>query len=198
MTDARRHSSPTERNAPHILAVLRQHLTTGRLLEIAAGTGQHSGTFAAAFPGVDWQPTDLNADNFASISAWGDHMGARNLRAPVVLDAGQPGWSQNWQGVDAVLVVNLLHLISTPAAETVVREGLRALTPGGIFLLYGPFLRNGQATSDGDAAFDAKLRAQDPATGYKDVAWVQPLFQGMVVTCHDMPANNLMFAARKP
>ncbi len=71
-----------------------------------------------------------------------------------------------------MLLVNLLHLIPAPAAETLLAEVALALAPGGTFCLYGPFLRDGQPTSPGDAAFDASLRAQDPTIGYKDLAWV--------------------------
>ena len=77
----------------------------------------------------------------------------------------------------------------------------RALAPGGRFTLYGPFLRDGRATSDGDAAFDAALRAQDPAIGYKDLAEVMALSQaaGLVhVTTRSMPANNLLLVFDRP
>ena len=68
-----------------------------------------------------------------------------------------------------------------------------ALAPTGRALVYGPFLRDGQPTSPGDAAFDASLRAQDPRLGYKDQAWVEACVRalGCDVVWHDMPANNL-------
>ena len=74
----------------------------------------------------------------------------------------------------------------------------KALARGGTACLYGPFLRNGKPTSDGDAAFDASLRAQDPSIGYKDLAWVQDRLAagGLAVAVTEMPANNLMLVAR--
>lgn len=195
--DGRRHAPSAARNAGAILAVLRRELpATGRLLEIASGTGLHAAEFAAALPGIDWQPTDVDAGNLASIRAWA----GPDQRPPVVLDAAVPGWAAAWRPVDAVLVVNLLHLIPMAAVQTVLAEGCAALGPGGSFLIYGPFLRDGQATSEGDAAFDASLRAQDPAIGYKDVADISDALRGhgLRVHRHDMPANNLMLVARKP
>ena len=196
--DGQRHAPSAVRNAGPILDVLRRELPErGRLLEIAAGTGQHAAEFASALPGIDWQPSDGDAGNLASIRAWAT---AANQRPPVVLDAARPGWAAQWRPLDAVLVVNLLHLIPMPAVQALLSEGCAALGPGGVFLIYGPFLRDGRATSDGDAAFDASLRAQDQAIGYKDVAAVEAELQshGMTVTRQDMPANNLMLVARKP
>ncbi len=195
--DGRRHAPSAERNAGPILAVLQRELPPrGRLLEIASGTGQHAAQFAAALPGIDWQPTDVNPENLASIRAWS---ALPNLRAPVVLDAASPGWAAEWRPLDAVLVVNLLHLIAQTAVETLLDEACAALVPGGALLIYGPFLRNGRATSEGDAKFDASLRAQDPAIGYKDVDWVMGRLQaqGMMVVQHDLPTNNLLLVARR-
>jgi hypothetical protein len=95
------------------------------------------------------------------------------------------------------VLINLLHLISTPEAETVLTEVAAALAPRGMFALYGPFLRDGTATSAGDAAFDASLRAQDPAIGYKDV--IDTCAHLAAAGLHHvetvaMPANNLLLA----
>lgn len=196
--DGRRFAPASARNAGPILEVLRRELPArGRLLEIASGTGQHAAEFAAALPGIDWQPSDVNQDNLASIRAWST---AANLRSPVVLDATVPGWAAGWRPLDAILLVNLLHLIPTAAVETLLAEGAAALGPGGVFLIYGPFLREGRATSEGDAAFDARLRAEDPSIGYKDVAEVTAGLagHGLRVRSQEMPANNLMLVARKP
>lgn len=199
--DGRRHAPSAERNAGAILSVLCEVLPErGRMLEIAAGTGQHAAAFAAALPGWEWQATDADPANLASIAAWAAQVGAPNLPPPVVLDAARPGWSGDWPARDAVLIVNLLHLITERAAATVLAEAAAALAPGGRLCLYGPFLRDGQATSPGDAAFDASLRAQDPAIGYKDADWARARLAeaGLRVTCREMPANNLMWIAFRP
>lgn len=199
--DGRRHAPSAERNAGAILAVLHDVLPArGRMLEIAAGTGQHAAAFATALPEWDWQATDADPANLPSIAAWAAHAGVPNLALPVALDAARPGWSADWPARDALLIVNLLHLIPAPAAATVLDEAAAALAPGGCLCLYGPFLRDGRATSPGDAAFDASLRAQDPAIGYKDADWVRARLTtaGLRVTCREMPANNLMWIAFRP
>ena len=199
-TDGRCISPSNDRNAASILAVLQAEVSPrGRLLEIASGTGQHAAQFSAALPGVVWQPTDVNPSNLSSISAWGAHTGAPNLQPPVVLDATSPGWSDHWRDQDVILLVNLLHLIPALATQILLAQAALALAAHGVLLIYGPFLRDGKATSDGDAAFDARLRAENPAVGYKDLGWVAGELSaaGLSVKVQDMPANNLMLMARK-
>ena len=190
-------SPASERNAGPVLDVLRQVLPgRGRLLEIASGSGYHASLFATALPGIDWQPTDISAENLTSIADWAAQ-GTGLVRPPLQLDATRPGWSAVGR-FDAVLLVNLLHLIPEAGAWVLLSELSRVLHPAGVACLYGPFLRDGEATSPGDAAFDASLRAQDPAIGYKDVAWVEGVLAegGFAVKRREMPANNLMLIAR--
>lgn len=199
LPDGRRVAPSAERNLAPILAVLSRHApATGRALELASGTGQQIAAFAAAHPGLHWQPSDVNPDNLASIRAWRDFAGLDNIAAPVLLDAGVRGWAEG-RAATLVLTVNLLHLIPQDAARIVISESAAALTPGGVLMVYGPFLRGGQATSEGDAAFDASLRAQDPRIGYKDAAHVTGWMEaaGLSVRVEEMPANNLMIIASK-
>lgn len=193
--DGRRHAPSAIRNQAAILDVLRAEAPArGTLLEIASGSGQHAAAGAKALPGLIWQPSDANPDNLISINAWRAHDPQPNLRPPVVLDAASPGWPAGWPAQDVVLIVNLLHLIPGVTAAAILAEAARALGPRGKLMVYGPFLRDGQTTSEGDTAFDASLRAQDPRIGYKDLAWVQAQFaQAKLATqTIPMPANNLM------
>jgi len=190
-TDAegRRHAPSAVRNAGPILALLQQVLPPeGQMLELASGTGQHARAFSDGLPGWHWQPSDLNPENLTSICAWS--AGQDRIAPPLVLDAGRPGWHLDMGRFDAALVVNLLHLISDRQAAAVL-AGLAAVAPR--LVIYGPFLREAQTTSPGDAAFHASLRAQDPAIGYKDLGWVadQLRSHGHDLQWHEMPANNL-------
>jgi hypothetical protein len=181
LPDGRRMVPSAARNAGPILYVLR--------------SGLHAAVMAGEL-GLDWQPTDVEPGNFGSIKAWAA-VSAGVIREPVLLDATAPGWAATVGQWNAVLLVNLLHLIPSVAASTVLAEVAQALAPGGTFCLYGPFLRDGQPTSPGDAAFDASLRAQDPAIGYKDLEWVLRLLaqHGLMTKIVEMPANNLMLVS---
>lgn len=199
--DPRRTAAAAERNLTPILGSLARHApTTGRALEIASGSGQQIVQFAARHPGLTWQASDANPDNLHSIIAWACAAPAPNLLPPIVLDASRPGWGKAQAGLSLILMVNLLHLISQPAAEVVLQQAATALRPNGRLMIYGPFLRSGVATSEGDVIFDAQLRSQDPATGYKDLAWVASTLGdlGLEMTVEEMPANNLMLISFNP
>lgn len=196
LPDGRRIVPSAGRNAGPILEVLQGLGLRGRMLEIASGSGLHAAHMAGVL-GLTWQPTDVDTANFASIRAWSTTRDAAIL-PPLLLDATQPGWAKALAPFDAILLVNLLHLIPLNAAATLLAELPHALAPNGTACLYGPFLRDGQATSDGDAAFDASLRAQDPAIGYKDLGWVTDQLATTGLRCEviEMPANNLMLVLR--
>lgn len=195
--DGRLSTPATARNTQPILDVLLAHAPrTGRVLEIAAGTGEHAVAFARAFPGLDWQPTDIDETRLASIAAWAEAQGPDNLRPPIHMDATQANWAKAQGPVDMILLVNLLHLISKQEAATLLAEIRHALAPGGTAFLYGPFLRDGQTTSRGDAEFHARLQAQDAAIGYKDLAWVTATLSPLSTRAIEMPANNIMLIAR--
>jgi hypothetical protein len=195
LADGRRLPASAQRNAAPILQVLQEFDPQGALLEIASGSGLHAALMAPKLR-VIWQPSDVDPGNLASITAWS--AGIATLRPPLLLDATQPGWHRQMPPQEAVLLVNLLHLIPEGAAAVLLAEVAACLAPQGRAFLYGPFLREGLATSAGDAAFDASLRAQDPAIGYKDLAWVLDRLAeaGLQTEVRAMPANNLMLIAQ--
>jgi SAM-dependent methyltransferase len=191
-----------ERNADAIAElVTRIAPKSGHALEIASGTGQHIVRFARTLPGLIWTPSEVAKERRASIRAYRSEAGLANLAAPLHLDACQPGWSRSVPAQDLIITVNLLHLISEPAAKTLIREAAQTLRPGGVLMLYGPFLRSGKTTSDGDARFHGELQSADPKIGYKDrddvLAWAQA--SGLVHReIIDMPANNLALIFTAP
>ncbi|AHC99986.1 DUF938 domain-containing protein [Leisingera methylohalidivorans] len=172
----------------------------GRALELASGTGQHAAAYAARLPGLTWQPSEADAARLASIRAYAGGAGLANIAPPVALDATAPGWSADHPGQDLIVLVNLLHLISEGEAETLIREAAAALAPGGRFVIYGPFLRGGELTSDGDRSFHASLTAHDPQIGYKDdfdtIGWLHSAGLELLQAV-EMPANNLALVAEK-
>lgn len=109
------HSPAAERNQAPILAVLRTLLpASGRALEVASGTGQHAAHFAAALPGWQWQPTDLDDAGFDAIRGWAQRAGARNVEAPRRLNAQDAVWPSDGtpfsKPFDLIYAANLLHI----------------------------------------------------------------------------------------
>lgn len=197
---AKRHAPAAARNAAVLAALLERIAPNeGAALEIASGTGQHVIGFAAALPGLHWQPSDVAPERVASIDAYVAEAGLPNVAPARIFDACAPGWGQGAAPQDLIVVINLLHLISEAAAKCLVAEAAAALTSGGILMIYGPFRRDGALTSAGDQRFDAELRAADPAIGYKEAsdvaAWLANA--NLSVEREEMPANNLALIARK-
>lgn len=199
-TDGRLNAPSATRNVDALAKALAGLSTKGAALEIASGTGQHVIRFAPAMPKLTWQPTDPDPARRASITAWTHAQPAPNILAPIDLDACAPGWSAQTQ-YDFIFLANLLHLVPSPPASTCLSEIARALKPGGRAVVYGPFLRDGKTTSQGDAEFHARLQVENPGAGYKDLMWVYATWAaaGLIAAAPvEMPANNLLLIADKP
>jgi hypothetical protein len=189
----KRVSPAASRNREPILAVLRDWLpASGLVLEIAAGTGEHALAFSAAFPDLDWQPTDPDPEARASIAAWREEEGTPNLRVPLHLDV-----LGEWPLVsaDAILAVNLVH-ISPPEAGMALLDGAARILPSGApLILYGPWRVRGQPLAPSNLAFDQALRARDPSYGLREVGAfaADASKRGLrLAERRPMPANNLM------
>lgn len=189
----KRHAPATLRNRDAIVAVLKKALpSSGLVLEVASGSGEHAVHFAAAFPALEWQPSDPDPAALASIAAWRDEAGHVNLLPPLALDAAAPDWPI--ERADAVLCINMAH-ISPWEATLGLLDGAGAVLPaGGLLYLYGPYLREGLDTAPSNLAFDDSLRSRDQRWGLRSV-------EDMVAAANahgfafdtlvEMPANNL-------
>lgn len=194
-------SPAAERNAPAVLEVLKAHLPTrGRVLEIAAGSGQHAAAFAPALPGLDWTPSDPSAEARASIEAWRAKAGAANLSPALAIDMlDEASWPDG--AFDAVVCINMIHISPWSATEGLMRLAGKALTrPGGMLYLYGPYREAEVPLAPSNAAFDDSLKARDSAWGLRDRGEVEALARshGLAPTLRRaMPANNLSLIFRR-
>ena len=199
--DARREAPAVARNRDPILAVLRRHLPArGLVLEVASGTGEHAVHFAAALPALVFQPSDPDPEARASADAWARASGLTNLHPALALDAAAAPEAWPVQRADAVLCINMVHIAPWAAALGLIRGAARVLPPGGPLALYGPFRREGRHTAPGNAAFDAALRAEDPAWGLRDLEAVAEEAAGQGFgppVVEAMPANNLTVVFRR-
>jgi hypothetical protein len=192
-------SPAAERNKQPILDVLLRVLPAeGTVLEIASGTGQHVVHFARALPQLIWQPSEPDAELRDTIRERLDSEGLQNVRAPLALDVLVDVWPIT--SADAVLCSNMIHIAPWSATEGLVRHASRLLASGAPLILYGPFKRRGRRTAPSNEAFDASLRARDPAWGVRDLDEVTALAQRHgfeLAEVVEMPANNLTVVLRR-
>lgn len=204
-TDPRLFSDVFERVCPPLIAALAPWLGRGpgTVLEIGCGTGQHAAAFAAAFPALAWWPSDPDPIHRASARAWA---GALRVpaRAPLEIDASGP-WATlpavtALGPLSAVVSMNVIHIAPFAVAEGLVAGAGKALAPGGLLVFYGPFHVHGQTIGPGNAAFDARLRADNPDWGIRDVAVIEALGAAAgleFAALQAMPANNRLLILRK-
>jgi SAM-dependent methyltransferase len=156
------------RNREAIAAALRDVLPArGRVLEIGSGTGEHAVFLAAAFPGLEWQPSDPDPAARASIAAWSAEARLPNLLPPLAYDLRVETWQR--RAADAVLCVNVLHAASPECVDALCRGAARVLAGGGPLAVYGAFRRRGATLEGRLARVDAKLRAADASLGVREV-----------------------------
>jgi len=193
MTNELLSSPAAERNKDPILTVLESVLpATGRVLEIASGTGQHVCFFAQALPGLQWQPTEPDAESRAAIVTRIREATLANVAEPFALDVHEPRWPVEPE-LDAIVCINMIHISPWSSTQALCIGAARHLRVGGLLVTYGPYLENGTAAQS-NLDFDASLKRRNAAWGLRDLddvtraAAEHGLVRRQLV---QMPANNL-------
>ncbi|AHJ27236.1 hypothetical protein NSP_8920 [Nodularia spumigena CCY9414] len=198
--DARQYAPATQRNREPILEVLLQVLpTTGTILEVASGTGEHAVYFAPRLSPRQWLPSEQNPLLRASVRAWAEECPSDNLYPPLELDASAPIWGVEKGNLPdspivAIVNINMIHISPWSACLGLMAGAGRILPNGGILYLYGPFKQNGEHTASSNAAFDQSLKERNPEWGVRNLEDVIEAAKTQDLTfkeIYQMPANNL-------
>ncbi|NEQ25045.1 MAG: DUF938 domain-containing protein [Microcoleus sp. SIO2G3] len=207
--DARQYAPATQRNREPILEVLLQVLpSTGTVLEVSSGTGEHAIFFAPRLHPRKWIPSDPNPVARASIAAWRENYLSDNLYPPIALDVRESIWGVeqdelpealqdmgfNRSSIVAIVNINMIHISPWSACLGLMAGARRILPPNGILYLYGPFKQGGKHTAPSNASFDESLRAHNPEWGVRDLDEVVAVAQAQnlsLIKTYTMPANNL-------
>lgn len=199
ITDGALIAPAAARNRDAIREVLGRVLpASGTVLEVASGSGEHAVYFAAAFPGLVWQPSDPDGAARRSIAAHAQAAGLGNVLHPSCLDAASDRWPL--ERADAIVCINMVHIAPWAATEGLMAGAARILPEGGVLVLYGPFREGGRFEAGSNAAFDAGLRARDPAWGVRDLEAVSGIARGHGLRLDAriaMPADNLGVVYRR-
>lgn len=204
--DGRLEAGAFHRNHGPIGEVLFRHLIgrSGDVLELGSGTGQHAVAFARLLPQTTWWPSDANARHLRSIEAWRQQANLANLRSPIRIDLSQPEWHLAERSLPssflAMFCANVMHVAPWSVSEGLIAGAGRHLQADGQLFLYGPFRRDGVHSAPSNAAFDARLRAENPAWGVRDIVDLRALataaklqFAGII----EMPSNNAILMFRR-
>jgi uncharacterized protein DUF938 len=203
--DGRIHSRMVEKNAKPVIDGLSPFLAgvAGNALEIGSGTGQHVIAFARAFPSLRWTPSEPNAAHRASIDAWRAHEGVATNPA-IAIDAAAD-WADQADvravgRLSLILSLNVIHISPFSVTKGIVKGAGKSLQKSGMLAFYGPFREDGVHTGEGNAAFDTRLRADNPDWGVRDLAEIVELGQAAGLNKIDllqMPSNNRILILQK-
>lgn len=189
----KRQAPAAARNVEPIGDVLAEWLpSSGLVLEIASGTGEHALAFARRFPQLDWQPTDPDPEALDSIAAWAEE-GPPNLRPPLQLNVCASKWPV--ERADAILCINMVHIAPWDAALGLLDGAAKLLGSGAPLILYGPWLQANAPAAPSNEAFDLNLRERDPRWGLRlveDFAAEAERRDFSLIERRPMPSNNLM------
>jgi SAM-dependent methyltransferase len=160
---------------------------TGTVLELASGSGEHVATFAGLRPGLTWQPSDVDPEHLDSIAEWTAEL--PNVLPPLPLDAA--GVWPTLPPLQAMVVINLIHIAPWEATLGLLANARRLLVPGGLLYLYGTYRQNG-AMVPSNHEFDRHLREQNASWGVRDLEAVEAAAAGLTLErVLEMPSNNL-------
>lgn len=187
-----------DRNKDAILSVLRDVLPVhGVVLEIASGGGQHIDHFSAELPNLDWQPSERDPELVVHLQ----RRAGTNVHPALQIDASQPGWQDAVTlSPVAVISANMIHIAPWAACAGLLEGSAALLQAGGLVYFYGPFVVSGEYSSDGNAAFDRSLRAQNADWGLRDLEQVCDVARMAGFDLDrtiDMPVNNLSVVFRR-
>jgi cyclopropane fatty-acyl-phospholipid synthase-like methyltransferase len=195
----KRFSTSSDRNKAAILQRMKFLLpSSGTVLEVASGTGQHAIHMATQMPGIKWQPTNLEADQLLSVEAWMAEFPLTNILSPLLLNACDDRWpveSAEYEAapVIAVFNANMIHISPWEVCLGLINGAGRLLRTGGKLFLYGPYKIDGQHTAPSNLEFEGWLNSLNPEFGVRDIADVAAVADSNGLThikSYDMPMNN--------
>ncbi|MDD4915523.1 MAG: DUF938 domain-containing protein [Methylococcales bacterium] len=187
------------RNREPILHVLKQKLPreSGRVMEMATGSGMHINYFAPHFEHLQFHPTDKDQEVFDNIKQLIADHGNRNIADPVHLDLTE---AETWlnpgekNSFDVIFCINIFQVAPISIADGMMACAANLLNENGILLIYGPFKVEGGFTTESNQEFHNTLSAYDvPEWGLKDVADLKAAAAEHGLSLKeiiDMPANN--------
>lgn len=186
-----------DRNKTPILGILQKYFNpekSGKVLEIASGTGQHVAFFASHFHNLSFQPSEYETSLFDSIRAYAAEVPTKNVKEPIfinVLDDWKK-WNTPYD-FDYCININMIHVAPFTCTIGLFRNVGCVLKPGGMLIMYGPYANNGVLEPQSNVDFDRHIRERDPKCGVRDIQDLIKIAESYAMrltNIHEMPANN--------
>ncbi len=102
--------------------------------------------------------------------------------------------------VNLVYNINMVHIAPIGCVGGLMEGSSRVLKPGGVLLMYGPYLVDNKPTTQSNDDFDKSLKSRNPEWGLRDCDYVRGEAEkfGMKF-CEriDMPFNNFIILFQK-
>ena len=177
MSDDRQYAPATLRNRDFILDVLRDvQPTTGVILEIASGSGEHIVHFARNFPALVFQPSDPEPDARLSVAAWVKATGVTNVRAPIALDASQSVWPI--ASADGIICINMVHISPWEVTLGLIKGAAAILPPASPFYLYRSIQTRRVRNGPEQPSIRPEPSRSEPELGLRDLEAVAAIARG--------------------
>lgn len=192
------------RNSEPILQVLKRFIicdidkiedVSPIFLEIASGSGQHLFHFAPYFPGVKFQPSEIDENLFGSITYYAQTCPTKNMLPPLLLDIRNKlncyGIDDN--SIDYMYSANMMHISPYECTVGLFENAGQYLKTDALMITYGPYSKDGVITPQSNIDFNAALKAREPSWGIRDINDLIKLGEENSLSLIDtveMPANN--------
>ncbi|MDA8793649.1 class I SAM-dependent methyltransferase [Bacteriovoracaceae bacterium] len=189
-------SPACERNKEIIFETLQKFLTSGVMLEIGHGTGQHAIYFSKKFPMIQWQPADVGEHNWMMEQRIKqEYPKIANLFNPIPIRVSKKKkLSEQCKGkFQNCYTANTLHIMSEEESSLFCEEIGDLLLHQGYLFIYGPFKFEGKFTSESNHQFDQSLKQRDPLSGIRNFEHIKSLLKKEGISFIEnvnMPANN--------
>lgn len=171
-------------------------------LELASGSGQHVAYFAPHFPGVRFQPTEVDENLLGSITHYASSCTTKNILLPKLVDISTKLSSYGFQenSIDYMYCANMIHISPYECTIGLFENAGNYLKPDALMITYGPYSKDGVITPDSNVQFDASLKARNASWGVRDIADLVKLAEQnnlSLIDTVEMPANNKILIWKK-
>ncbi|XP_038208320.1 methyltransferase-like 26 [Zerene cesonia] len=199
------------RNKEPILQVLKRFILcdvdeieneSPLFLEIASGSGQHVAHFAPNFPGVKFQPSEVDMNLFGSISYYANNCHTNNVLQPILLDVrnkfSKYGFEENT--IDYMYSANLIHISPYDCTIGLFQNAGSYLKSEALMITYGPYSKDGVITPQSNIDFNSSLKARNPSWGLRDISDLIKLGEDnnlSLIDTVEMPSNNYTLIWKK-